>query len=258
MKTWVKNRNGKRLAVLVDQPKDSRGLAFVLHGLGGFKEQTHIIAMAKALVDAGLTTVRYDAENTIGESEGAMEAVTATRYFEDLEDVISWAKTQEWYAEPFGLCGHSLGGLTILLYAEKHPAMVQFMIPAAPVTVGSELIADKWSDEELQEMQQTGVYVQESNSRPGVEKRIGWAFVTDLRQQDATRAIAQLTHPVLMVTGTEDSAVSVASQQRFFDALPAHDKQFSTILGADHNMGRPHECDELYEIIATWIKPRLG
>lgn len=38
MKTFIKNRNDKKIAVVVEENSNSKGLAFVMHGLGGFKE----------------------------------------------------------------------------------------------------------------------------------------------------------------------------------------------------------------------------
>lgn len=68
-----------------------QGLAFVMHGLGGFKEQPHLQVMAKAFLANGYTVVRFDTTNTFGESDGRYEDATTTNYYEDLEAVIAWA-----------------------------------------------------------------------------------------------------------------------------------------------------------------------
>lgn len=38
-KLFIKNRKGQNVLVIVDESKNQEGLAFVMHGLGGFKEQ---------------------------------------------------------------------------------------------------------------------------------------------------------------------------------------------------------------------------
>jgi len=58
-----------------------------------------------------------------------MEDASITSYYEDLEDVISWAQSQEWYQEPFALAGHSLGGICTALYAEHHSAILNTLGP---------------------------------------------------------------------------------------------------------------------------------
>ena len=119
--TFIKNRKDQRIALIVEQPAQPIGLAFVMHGLGGFKEQPHIKAMAQVLLKNGYTTVRFDTSNSFGESDGQFENATATNYFEDLVDVIAWARNESWYQQPYILVGHSLGGFCTGLYAEKYP-----------------------------------------------------------------------------------------------------------------------------------------
>src|SRR3972149_12202676 len=94
-KLFIKNRKGQKIAVLIEKPENPKGLAFVMHGLGGFKEQPHIPTFAEVFLENNYTVVRFDTTNSIGESEGKMEDVTITSFSEDLEDVISWAKSQE-------------------------------------------------------------------------------------------------------------------------------------------------------------------
>ena len=115
-KTFIKNRKGENVSVLVEKSENQKGLAFIMHGLGGFKEQDHIAAFANAFKEKGFTVVRFDTTNTLGESGGKYEDATITNYYEDLEDVVIWAQEQEWYQEPFALSGHSLGGICTLLY----------------------------------------------------------------------------------------------------------------------------------------------
>ena len=107
MKAFIKNRKGQKIAVLIDENSKSNGLAFVMHGLGGFKEQKHIELMAKVLFDNGYTVMRFDTTGTAGESEGNPDDWTTTKYLEDLEGVIFWSLSQSWHKEPFGLMAHS-------------------------------------------------------------------------------------------------------------------------------------------------------
>src|SRR3989344_6366915 len=133
----VKNRKGQKLAVIVDKPVGkASGLAFVMHGLGGFKEQVQIEMYAKTYYEKGFIAVRFDTANTIGESEGSYEDANITNYYEDLEDVIAWANAQEWYKESFLLMGSSLGGICIGLYAQRHPEKVRALAPACSVISG--------------------------------------------------------------------------------------------------------------------------
>ena len=175
MKMIIKNRYGLKIAVLVEKAKIAKGLAFILHGLGGFKEQPHIEIFAQAFKDAGYTVLRYDATNSIGESGGQMEDATTTSYLHDLEDIIAWASQQAWYIEPFVLAGHSLGSLSSLLYAEKNPKKVKAIAPISSVISG-ELLIDAYNKDKglvyMKKWEKTGRDIRKSESDPN-----NWYFL---------------------------------------------------------------------------------
>ena len=83
MKQFIKNRKGQKVAVLVEGGANKHGLAFVMHGLGGFKEQPHLQVMDDAFFEYGYMVVRFDTTNTFGESDGRYEDATTTNYYED-------------------------------------------------------------------------------------------------------------------------------------------------------------------------------
>ncbi|MCD4760783.1 lysophospholipase, partial [bacterium] len=134
-KLFIKNRHDKKLAVLVEKSQNQKGLAFVMHGLGGFKEQIHIELFAQAFRGKGFTVIRFDARNSLGESEGNYNNANFTNYYEDLVDVIDWSKNQNWYQEPFCLAGHSMGSGCILYYAAHHIEEIQGIAPIS-TTIG--------------------------------------------------------------------------------------------------------------------------
>ncbi|MBM3245414.1 MAG: alpha/beta hydrolase, partial [Candidatus Omnitrophica bacterium] len=110
-KLFIKNRKDQNIAVIIDKTENQKGLAFVMHGLSGFKEQPHIETFASAFKEKEFTVVRFDTTNTLGASDGDLVDATLTNYYKDLEDVIKWSKSQGWYQEPFILSGHSLGAI---------------------------------------------------------------------------------------------------------------------------------------------------
>ena len=78
---FIQNRKGQSVAVLLERAMPQKGIAFVMHGLGGFKEQPHIQTYAKAFLDNGYTVVRFDTTNTFGESDGDYQDATTTNYY---------------------------------------------------------------------------------------------------------------------------------------------------------------------------------
>ncbi len=256
-KLFIKNRHDKKLSVIVDEAENQTGLAFVAHGLGGTKEQPLTTALAEAFVENGIITVRYDAANTFGESEGRYEDATTTNYSEDLEDVIGWAKTQQWYQEPFWLCGHSLGSFCTLLYAEKHPSVIAGIAPISTVVSGPLSLESK-SKDELVPWKKTGWRISERASSPGNFKKLPWSHIEDRMQYDVLPEAHQLTMPTFLLVGENDTtSTPVAHQKILFEAIP-EPKEFHIIPDAPHTFMEPKHIAEVKKLLSSWIKEHIS
>lgn len=257
MKTQIINTQGKKIILDVDTPKKIKGIAFISHGLGGFKEQPHIITFSQTLNDEGFLSVRWDARNTLGESEGNLVDATLTNYAQDFNTVVDWASTQGWYQEPFIVCGHSLGAACALLFAIDHPKKVKALIIASAFISGLEFektfpskILDKWK--------QAGVREWMSSSQPGVIKRIKWDFMEDAYGYDLLTNVKNLTQPLLLLVGSDDDNTPVNLQESFFHAVPSKEKEFHIIKGAEHTFKKTFHLNQIEKIIKTWIKKRVN
>ncbi|MFH1111883.1 MAG: alpha/beta fold hydrolase [Patescibacteria group bacterium] len=171
-KSYIKNRKGQKIAVVVEKVSPQKGLAFVMHGLGGYKEQPHVQTFAKSFRDNGMTTVMFDTTNTLGESDGNYEDATITNYYEDLADIIQWASSQDLYQEPFYLAGHSLGGISTALYAEKYPNKIKGLAPISTVVSGKLSERSPANKDLLEDWKKTGILVKQSYSKPGTVKKL--------------------------------------------------------------------------------------
>lgn len=272
-KIFIKNRKGQKIAVVVEKPdfpspafqasspargeenneKNAKGLAFVMHGLGGFKEQLHIRVIAEAFLENGYTTVSFDTTNSIGESEGKYEDATTTNYYADLEDVIKLSESQSWYQEPFVLAGHSLGGFSVVYFSENYPSKVKAVAPVSAMISGKLSIETKKYSERLDEWKKTGWLETESVSKPGFIKRLPWSHIEDRFKYDLLSDANRLTMPVLLIVDSEDDACPVEYQKMLFNAL-TDKKEFQIIQGAPHTFRAPEHLRELKEIFDKWIK----
>ncbi len=252
MKTSIQNRRGQKLVVVIEQSKKPRALAFIMHGLGGFKEQPFIRATAEALLEHGYTVVTFDTTSAFGQSDGDYADATTTNYFEDLEDVIGWAAKQRWYIEPFLLAGHSLGGICTALYAERNPAKVKALFPASTVVSGK-LSLETYTPEELKQWQEKGWQEEPSASKPGVIKRLKWSHMADRLNYDLLPNINKLTMPVLLVVGELDSPTPPQHQKILYEALPGP-KELHVIKGAPHTFRDLKHLHEIRQIVTTWLK----
>jgi pimeloyl-ACP methyl ester carboxylesterase len=198
MKQFIKNRKNQNISVIVEKAENQKGLVFVMHGLGGFKEQAHVETFSKAFRDNNHTVVRFDATNSFGESDGNYADATTTNYYEDLEDVIEWSKNQDFYQKPFVLCGHSLGGVSTTLYAQKYPDLVKALAPISTVVSGK-LSLERYSQEELNEWEKTGWQTKISSDGKRV-KKIKYGHIVDRLKYNLLDDTDKLVMPVLMIS----------------------------------------------------------
>lgn len=252
-KTFIKNRKGQKIVVLIEKPEHPKGLVFIMHGLSGFKEQPHIEAYANAFFENGYTAVRFDTTNTFGESDGNYEDATTTNYYEDLEDVINWAKSQPWYQEPFCLIGHSLGGICTALYAEKYPKKVKAIAPTSTVVSGKLSMETKANRVDVEEWRRTGWLAKPSISKPGAIKRLKWSHMEDLLMYDLLPNVNKLTMPALLIVGENDDSTPPAHQQLLYEKLLGK-KEIYIIKGAEHTFREKGHLEEIRQIFDHWIK----
>jgi pimeloyl-ACP methyl ester carboxylesterase len=251
MKTFIKNRDGNDLCAVVENPESGGKLAFVMHGLGGTKEQPHIRAMAEAFLEDGYTVVTWDAVHTFGESKGGLyEDATITNYYADLEDVINWAKSQSWYIEPLVLCGHSLGGISTALFAEKYPDKVRALAPISTVVSGKLSLETKAND--LESWKRDGIHITQSHDGSR-EKRLKWSHMEDRLEYDLLEHVDKLTMPVLMIVGEKDDPTPPEHQQILFDKLSGK-KELHVVKGALHSFYEPHEQQEVKQLLKVWLE----
>lgn len=247
----IKNRKGQHISILIDERKPYNGLVFIMHGLSGFKEQLHIQEFRFVFKNKGFTTVSFDTTNTFGESDGAFENATITNYYEDLVDVINWAKTQKWYQKPFCLAGHSVGGYCCALYAENYPSMIKGLAPISTVVSGKLILntRPKW---QVDEWRKTGWLVEESTSNPGLIKRLKWAFAKDSLKHDLLPNSDKLIMPVLMIVGGKDARTPLKQQKILFDKLKGV-KELHVIKDATHTYINHIHLEDIKDIFGKWI-----
>lgn len=253
-KLTIKNRKNQNIVVLVEPAEKQKGLAFVMHGLGGFKEQPQIETFAKAFRDNGYTVVRFDTTNTFGESDGKYEDATITNYYEDLEDVIAWAKGQAWYEAPFCLAGHSLGGFCVAYYAVNHKGIVKAVAPISPFISGE--LSFKIYFKDIEDWKKTGWKIFESKSRPGLIKKLKWSHMENRLKYNLLPDANKLVMPVLIIDGEfheDDTSIPPEHQKLLFDKLPGR-KELHIIKGAPHTFRKPEHLEEIYQIINNWLK----
>ena len=254
-KLFIKNRKDQKVSVLVEENKNQKGLVFIMHGLGGDKEQLHIKIYAEAFKENSFTVIRVDTTNTFGESDGKYEDATTTNYYEDLVDVLKWAKSQKWYTEPFWLAGHILGSSCTAWYAENNSQNVVAIAPTSAL-ISRKLKLETMTKEEVENWRKTGWIEKRSATNPKITKKLKWTFVTDGLNYSLLDKAEKLTMPVLLIVGDQDEGTPIKHQQLFFDKLTGK-KELHIIKGAGHTFREKQHLEEIKVIMDKWIKKYL-
>ena len=256
----IKNRHGLKLVVQVDTPENPKKLVFIAHGQGGYIAQKHIQAFANAFLENNFRVVRFDATHSIGESEGDIFDVTYTGYIEDLEGVINWARAQSWFQQPFALCGHSMGGTSTAWYAESHPDEVLCVAPIALVPNFDmyNQFKKKHDPGFMEDWQEKGYFMNESRSKPGLIKKVGWGVAEDLKKYDIVKNADKLTMPVMLMAGDQDDSTPYEHQEILFSKIPSESKRIIKIKDAQHSFwsvsGGTEPLKEVTKALSTWIR----
>ncbi|MCK9445859.1 lysophospholipase [bacterium] len=249
-KLFIKNRKVLEMAVVVDEIENQKGLVFLMHGFLSYKEHPLLLSTAQIFKENNFTTVLFDSTNSLGKSEGRMEDGTTTGYFEDLEDVIDWAKKQKWYDDKFYLVGHSLGGYCVAKYAAQNEN-VKNLILFNPKVLGE--IFEKNNDEEMiKEWKEKGLIEWESHSSPGVFKRKGYKYFEDGINHNLLEIAGNIKCPVLILSGDEDEVIPIEQQKELFDRIKSK-KEIYIFKNGDHNLEGKEDSEEFINIISKNI-----
>lgn len=250
-KVSIKNSRGQNLVMRVTEVENPLGLVFIEHGITGSKDQSYLKAVEESFNQHGFTTVSMDATNANGESDGDDMDLSFTNHYNDLVDVVNYAKTQKWYMEPFALSGHSLGGMSILYYAENHPEKISFLVPLSPATSGKNLEATV-GPEALLQWQEKGYYEKFSKFQQ-VNNKVPYAWFLDMKNYDVFDNISKLTMPTFIISGDQDTSVPPAQVKELYEALPA-EKELYMLKDCPHSMYEQKDQDSLLAALEQVLK----
>ncbi len=228
-KVYILNPKNQKLAAVIHRPKaDGKYPAVVLlHGFTGNKEEGHIKQLAVELADNGFVAIRFDASG-YGESEGDTEKdYRMTNYFSDTKSVYDYLRNLP-YVDPdrIGIFGHSLGGMLVVLFAAKHPAIKAVVPVSAPYHLETHYrlkgIWNGWQEKGYREAKSNGKTV-----------RIPWAFLEDAKRYNALVEVRKIKGPILFIVGTSDVNVLPKETQKLFEEAN-EPKELFVVRGMDH------------------------
>lgn len=252
-KKTLKNRKGLTIVARVSIKESAQDIAFIQHGFSGFKEQDHIMALEQTFLNNNINVVNFDSTHAFGESDGDLEHATLSNHIQDLEDVIDWAKNQDWYQEPFYLAGHSLGGGSILHYTQQNLEKVKALAPLSAVVSGKSL-KQKYTKEQLNSIEKQGYFIKKSSTRPDKIGKVTKNFLNDLDHHDFLNKAHIITQPCLIIVGKKDITTPPTEQKKLLNALTSTQVDYHELDNSEHTFRSQTELDALKTITSHWLK----
>ena len=260
MRQIIRNKFGEKLELEIErsaQPQKGR-LAFVQHGLSGHKGQIMVRRPIEAFLQNGYTVVSFDSRFSFGNSDGPLENATLSSFIADLQTVIDWAKEQSFYAEPFALSGHSLGGGSVLYFAENAPQKVNLLVPVSAMVGGKYFIRSRMLNENAvyQQWKKAGKLYRELRSHPEKNGWLSFDVVSDMLKYDLVKNAGTITAATLLITGDSDKSSTIYNNSKLFNALTCR-RQLLILEHCTHLFEQSANGQDLYLATDKWIKQNV-
>ncbi|MCL2439045.1 MAG: alpha/beta hydrolase [Alphaproteobacteria bacterium] len=231
---FIKNRDGLRMSIRLTI--GGGNLVFLLHGMSGNKDQTHMLVLEQEFARRGYTVVNLDTLDGHNEAESSPIGLTFTGMYNDLLDTIEWARGQEWFrGEPFALAGQSLGASIILYYAEENPADVNLLVLASLPWIS-------WKSSDAQYVERFGPACMEKfkadgyyDKTSGNPLRVPYAYFVDLARYDFAPKARNITARTILIIGDMESQIRLDDNERLFELLKC-EKELVILPGVGHEL----------------------
>ncbi len=232
-------------ATLYSPATEGKGVAVLLHGLGGWRDQLLLRRVAESFVEDGYTTFLFDESNGVNSPDNDFFHNTTTQYTHDVEDVFAYLKKQTWYQGPVTLAGHSMGGLVASWYAAKRPEDVSHLILLAP--------AIAWRSMWWAQLPFALIWLIRGHRMmlgiDGKEFALSPSWWFDFLKFNGYRYATNVTAPTLIISAERDHTVAKPREHRLFTRRFPH-ATHTTVSWADHDFNG-HE-DEVIATIRQW------
>ena len=222
-------------------------LVIVIHGFTGHMEERHILAVSHTFNELGCATLRVEMYGH-GSSGGSFHDHTLYKWISNALTVIDYARGLNFVTDIY-LCGHSQGGLLVMLAAAMKRDVIKAVIPMSPAAMipeaarRGELLGQRFDPDHIPD---------ELDSWDN--KTLGGNYIRVAQTIRVEDAIDHYEGPVLIVHGDADEAVPLACGEA---AAKRYKNGKLVIIPGDTHCYDYH-LDQVTQAIAAWMKPLLA
>ena len=224
------------------EKKDKYPMVVLIHGFTGYKDEPHILALARAFNETGLAVLRADMYGH-GKSGGTFANHNLFKWLNNALTLIDYARGLDYVSDIY-LCGHSQGGLTVMLAAAMKHDVIKGLIPMSPAAMipegarNGELLGSTFDPEHVPD------YIPDWN-----EHKLSGNYIRVAQTINVEAAIDRYEGPVLLVHGSDDGAVPL---QVSLDAAERYKNAQLKIIPEDGHCYEKH-LDQAVAAVKEWI-----
>ena len=248
MKEFYIDDDGIKLHAKLEMPegKDRCPLVIIVHGFTGDMEEEHIIETAKAATSVGYAALRVEMYGH-GKSGGTFFEHTLYKWVTNMLRVVEYARSLDFVTDLY-LCGHSQGGLLVMLIAGMCPDKIKAIIPMSPAW----MIPEYARKGEILDSPVDPVNIPDEFIQNG-ENRLSGNYVRVAQTIHVEDEIARYNGPVLVIHGDQDESVpfeyGVKAAELYKNA------QLVTIKDEDHCYN--YHLDQVTDAIKEFLRKTI-
>jgi pimeloyl-ACP methyl ester carboxylesterase len=217
-------------------------LCIVQHGLTGHMEENHIVAVAAALREVGVATLRVELYGH-GKSGGSFAKHTLLKWISNALAVIDYARDLPYVSDLY-LCGHSQGGLLTMLVGAMEQDRLRAILPLSPawmipeIARKGELLGIPFDPVEIPAQLDAG---------DGLF--LGENYIRTAQVIEVEPSILRFKKPVLLVHGSADLSVPVHYSEKAAALYP--DARLVIVPGDTHCYD--YHLEQMTEAVRDWF-----
>ena len=228
------------------------GIAVLVHGSGVTREEGGFFTrLAAGLASTGVSSLRFDLR-AHGASGGRESELTIAAVVNDIRAATDHARTLTGWSGAVHVVSASFSGGASAMFAGHRPKDVGKLILLNPRLDYRERYATSrpgWKDDYLSPRAAQALDEQGFTERSPFE--LGRALLNEVLLWDLPSVLAAVKAPVLMVHGTADTFVPVASSRRF-RPLFGNGAELAELDGAQHGFAVHEDPKYLHPQSQAW------
>jgi len=227
---------------LPDSAEKKYPLVIIIHGFTGHSEERHIVAVSRALNEAGYATLRPDLYGH-GKSDGQFRDHTLYKWLTNIMAILDYARKLDFVTDIY-LCGHSQGGLSVILAGGLEHDRIKGIIALAPACMipdlarNGSLLGSRFDPDHIPEE----LTVWDSHM-------LGNNYVRVAQTIHVEEAIDRFDGPVLVVQGEADDP---QLRQSAVDAAERYRNSKLVMIPGDTHCFDNH-LDQMVQAVTDWM-----